>query len=74
MPRTMLVQRQLDELVPPMVAQNFANAINAVVPGRAVVVIAAWKEHTELTRLFLDRDPMLSARVIDWLRILGAAG
>ena len=74
MPRTMLVQGQLDELVSPVVAQHFADALNDLAPGRAVVVDAAWKEHSDLTRLFLDRDPQLSARVIDWLRAVGPVG
>lgn len=67
-PPTMLVQGELDELVPPVVAEHFADALNALAPGRAQVVRPAWKEHVDLTRLFLERDPELSERVVSWLR------
>jgi acetyl esterase/lipase len=67
-PRTMLVQGELDELVSPAGAESFADAINALAPGRVEVVRAPWKEHVDLTRLFLEKDPPLTALVIDWLR------
>lgn len=67
-PPTMLVQGEVDELVAPVTAEHFAAAVNALAPGRAEVVHAPWQEHADLTRLFLDKDPDLSARVIDWLR------
>lgn len=70
-PQTMLVQGELDELVSPAGAKTFADAINALAPGRAEVVRARWKQHVDLTRLFLDKDPHLTALVIDWLRTVG---
>jgi hypothetical protein len=63
----MLVQGDADELVSPAGAERFADALNAVAEERAVVVHAPWKRHTDLTRLFLDQDPTLTARVCDWL-------
>ena len=71
-PRTMLVQGEVDELVTPSGARAFADALNAVAPGKAEVVGAPWRTHVELTRLFLDRDPRLTTRVVDWLRAIGA--
>jgi hypothetical protein len=67
----MLVQGEFDELVPPVVADHFADALNALAPGRAEVVRAPWKEHVDLTRLFLEKDPPVTATVIDWLRAIG---
>jgi acetyl esterase/lipase len=71
LPRTMLVQGETDELVAPAGAEHFAEALDVVAPGRAVVVHAHWQKHTDLTRLFLDEDPPLTARVTDWLRTFG---
>ena len=70
----MLVQGQLDELVPRVVAQTFADAIGDAAPDRAVVLLAAWKEHIDLARLFLDKDPLHTTLVIDWLRTLRPMG
>jgi hypothetical protein len=70
----MLVQGETDELVPPVVADHFADAINAFAPGRAQVLRPAWKEHTDLTRLFLEKDPPLTELVVAWLRTVGASG
>ena len=67
-PRTMLVQGEVDELVPPVVAEHFADALNAIAPNRAQVLHPAWKEHVDLTRLFLEKDPPLSELVVGWLR------
>jgi hypothetical protein len=39
-----------------------------------VVLLAAWKEHIDLTRLFLDKDPLHTTLVIDWLRTLRPMG
>lgn len=72
-PPTLLVQGRVDELVPPVGAEHFADAVNALAPGRAEVVSAPWREHTDLTRLFLDRDVELSERVLDWLRSVARA-
>lgn len=73
-PQTLLVQGDVDELVPPVVAQHFADALNALAPGRAEVVHAPWNEHVDLTRLFLEKDPALTSRVVEWLRAVGAGG
>lgn len=70
-PRTLLVQGETDELVPPVVAEHFADALNALAPGRAQILRPAWKEHVDLTRLFLGRDQELAESVVNWLRTIG---
>ena len=70
-PRTLIVQGEIDELVPPVVAERFAEALNALAPGCAQILRPAWKEHVDLTRLFLDRDPELTETVVNWLRTIG---
>lgn len=70
-PQTLVVQGESDELVPPVVAEHFAQAMNALAPDRAQVVHPAWKEHVDLTRLFLDKDPALTDTVVEWLRAIG---
>ena len=67
-PRTLLVRGRLDEQVVPGVAQAFADAVNSKAPGRAEVVNTPWTEHLELARLFLEKDPSLTALVMNWLR------
>jgi hypothetical protein len=71
LPATLLVQGETDELVAPAGAQRFADALNAVAREAAVVERAHWRKHSDLTRLFLDEDPQLTARVTDWLRAVG---
>ena len=71
LPSTMLVQGDIDELVAPVGAEHFAEALNAVAPGRAALTHAPWKKHTDLTRLFLEQDPSLTALVTDWLGTIG---
>ena len=72
LPRTLLVRGDIDELVSPAGAEHFADALNAVMPERAVVAHAPWKKHTDLTRLFLEKDPALTALVTDWLCTVGS--
>ena len=71
-PRTLVVQGEIDELVPPVVAEHFAEAFNRLSPGCAQIVHPAWNEHVDLTRLFLDRDPSLTEFVVNWLRTVVA--
>ena len=71
-PRTLLVQGETDELVPPVVASHFADALNALAPGSAQVLRPEWKEHVDLTRLFLDKDPAITEFVVNWLRTIAA--
>jgi hypothetical protein len=70
----LLVQGDVDELVSPAGAEHFADAVNAVEAGSAVVLHPPWRKHSDLTRLFLGKDPSLAERVIDWLGIVGSQG
>jgi acetyl esterase/lipase len=67
-PRTLIVQGEIDELVPPVVAEHFAEALNSLAPAQARIVHPEWKEHVDLTRLFLDKDPALTEFTTNWLR------
>lgn len=71
LPRTMIVRGDVDELVAPVGAEHFAEALNAQAPGRATLTKAPWRKHTDLTRLFLEQDPALTALVTDWLSTIG---
>lgn len=71
-PPTLLVQGTIDELVAPAGAESLADTINALAPGRAEVVRPPWQRHEDLSRLFLDKDPQLTATVMDWLRSAGS--